>query len=191
MVNLKIGGNLGINDKSAFVELKKLISTSLPLKKLDISTMAMSAKTCTEFCKFLIEHFNKDWNLNNNLTHLTWNDDLKDMEKLKKVGSNFLLKDLPKVYNLRLQYLEINRVFMNAIEREKITRELGKLNIKVKLVDIEGDLLKKISHMYKSSADMRKAEAKSATGRKSSAANFGAGKKLDQSNIPKRRGSAV
>lgn len=114
MLTVNIGGNLGINDKKAFDELKKLISTSLPLKKLDISTMGMTAKTCTEFCKFLIEHFNKDWNLNNNLTHLTWDDDLKEAEKTKKIGSTFLLKDLPKVYNLRLENISLNRVFMDA-----------------------------------------------------------------------------
>lgn len=153
MINLKIGGNLGVNDKKAFDELKKLISTSEPLKKLDISTMGMSAKTCTEFCKFLIEHFNKDWNLNNNLTHLDWDDDLKDAEKSKKVGTNFLLKDLPNVYNLRLENLSISRVFMDAKHRDKISRELRKQNINVKLVDIELGLMRKISHIYKNSAD--------------------------------------
>ena len=73
-----------------------------------------------DFVKFLLEHFNKDWNLNNNLTHLAWSDDLKDAEKSKKLASTFLLKDLPKVYNLKLENLEMARVFMDAKQRDKI-----------------------------------------------------------------------
>lgn len=133
---LNLSQNKGINSQNTFDSLKKLIATSTPLKSLDISTMGMNAKYCVQLLKFLNGELGKDWNLNNGLKELKWDNDLKEIESLKKIASQFLEKELVMVYNRKICHIQMCGVFDKPEERERISKKLKQHNVSSKLVDI-------------------------------------------------------
>jgi hypothetical protein len=78
------------------------------LRELNISHLQFSKENIKTFTSCLLDLFNKDWNLNNNLKKLFWDGDLAVD---KPLALEFMTKSLPKVYNLRLRTIFVCDVF--------------------------------------------------------------------------------
>jgi len=99
LLKINIGGNLGSNNKPTITEILNIIKQCYKLKSLNISAMGIKKKNCKLLIKAINDKFKESWNLNNELRELIWNDDLKCSPS---TAIQFLSKDLPSTYNLKL-----------------------------------------------------------------------------------------
>ena len=81
----------------------------------------MSKKNCKAIVKLLNDQMNHGWNLDNNLRELIWNDDLK---KSPSTAITFLTKDLPSIYNLKLQRISMCGCLKSSPNRTKCSKAL-------------------------------------------------------------------
>ena len=108
LTRFDISGNLGINHPSAMKAIQLFIADSQTLTDLNISHLQFSKENLKTFTKFLIGQFGKDWNLNNSLTTLKWDGDLKAD---KALALDFMTNQLQNVYNLKLKTISMCDVF--------------------------------------------------------------------------------
>lgn len=79
-----------------------MLQSCKQMQYLGISGLGMPEKDCKLLVAFLVKLWAKDWNLRGSLRHLAWSEDLSE-----KQATDFLCKQLPKVYNMRLKSLEM------------------------------------------------------------------------------------
>ena len=97
--------------------LCKMFTDMADLKTLDISSLNLNKRACKEIVKAFNESCDINWNLNNNLRELIWNEDLRCSPS---TALKFTCKDLPNIYNLKLQKLRLQGVFRTLENRQKV-----------------------------------------------------------------------
>ena len=86
----------------------------------------MTKKNCKLIIKTMVDQFEVDWNLNNELRELIWNDDLKCSPS---TTVKFLTKELPSIYNLKFKRIFMNGVLRSQANRSKCIDALKNINI--------------------------------------------------------------